>query len=72
MHKLNAIMARCFKRDDRESADGYFCFTLEHGGTGQALLMRLMQRTLLSAQCLTGGPFEFFFGRAVQPRGRPH
>ena len=25
-----AIMVSCFKRDERESADGYFCFTLEH------------------------------------------
>jgi hypothetical protein len=27
---LNAIMAQSFKRNRRESADGYFCFTLEH------------------------------------------
>jgi hypothetical protein len=60
MRFLNAIMAPCFRRGDCKSADGYFCFTLEHGGSRQALLMRLMQRTLSSAQCLAGGPFEFF------------
>jgi hypothetical protein len=69
MRFLNATMASCFKRRDRESADGYFCFTLEHGVIRQALLMRLMQRTLSSAQCLTGGPFEFFSGRAKRARG---
>jgi hypothetical protein len=69
MRYLNAIMASCFKRGERESADGYFCFTLEHGVSRQALLMRLMQRTLLSAQCLAGGPLEFFSGRATRPRG---
>jgi hypothetical protein len=60
MRFLNAIMEPCIKRNERESADGYFCFTLEHGVIRQTLLMRLMQRMLLSAQCLTGGPFEFF------------
>ena len=57
---LNAIMVSCFKRDERESADGYFCFTLEHDVGRQTLLMRLMQRMLSSAQCLAGGPFNFF------------
>jgi hypothetical protein len=61
---LNAITASCFKCDERESADGYFCFTLEHDVSRQTLLMRLLQRMLSSAQCLAGGPFEFFFGRA--------
>jgi len=69
MRYVNAIMGSCFKRGERKSADGYFCFTLEHGVGGQALLMRLMQRTLSSAQCLAGGPFEFFPGRARRPRG---
>jgi hypothetical protein len=67
MRYLNAIMASCFKRDERESADGYFCFTLEHGVIRRALLMRLMRRMLSSAQCLAGGPFEFFSERAKQP-----
>jgi hypothetical protein len=68
MRYLNAIMASCFKCDERESADGYFCFTLEHGAIRRALLMRLMQRMLLSAQCLAGGPFEFLSERAKRPR----
>jgi len=68
MRYLNAIMASCFKRDERESADGYFCFTLEHGAGRQALLMRLLQRMLSSAQCLAGGPFEFFFRHAKWSR----
>jgi hypothetical protein len=68
MQNLNAIMALCLRLVDHESADGYFCFTLEHGTGRRALLVRLMQRTLLSAQCLTGGPFEFFYGRVEQPR----
>ena len=66
---LNAIMVSCFKRDERESADGYFCFTLEHRVSRQTLFMRLMQRMLSSAQCLAGGPFEFFFRRAKWSRG---
>jgi hypothetical protein len=72
MHNLNAIMAQCVRLVDHKSADGYFCFTLEHGAARHALLMRLMQRTLLSAQCLTGGPFEFFYGRAKQARRLVH
>jgi hypothetical protein len=51
---------RASSRSERESADGYFCFTLEHGVRRQALLVRLMQRTFLSAQCLAGGSSEFF------------
>jgi hypothetical protein len=72
MRFLNAIMASCFKRGERKSADGYFCFTLEHGVSRQALLMRWMQRTLLSAQCLAGGPSEFFSGRAKPALGLMH
>ena len=68
MRYLNAIMASCFRRDEGESADGYFCFTLEHGVVRRPLLMRLMQRMLLSAQCLAGGPFEFLSERAKRPR----
>jgi hypothetical protein len=64
MRYVNAIMARCLKCSGRESADGYFCFSLEHRIRNRALLMRLMRRTLLSAQCLTGGPFRFLSGRA--------
>ncbi|CAN7251511.1 hypothetical protein LJR029_003596 [Caballeronia sp. LjRoot29] len=64
---LNAIMGSCIKHDERKSADGYFCFTLEHGVVRRTLLMRLMQRMLLSAQCLAGGPFEFFSERAKRP-----
>jgi hypothetical protein len=60
MRFLNAIMGSCIKQSERKSADGYFCFTLEHGVRRQALLMRLMQRTFLSAQCLAGGSSEFF------------
>jgi hypothetical protein len=67
MRFLNAIMVSCFKRSNDKSADGYFCFTLEHGGSRQALLVRLMRRTLSSAQCLAGGPFEFFQGHARRP-----
>ncbi|WP_158934430.1 hypothetical protein [Burkholderia sp. S171] len=72
MKNLNAIMALCFKRRDHKSADGYFCFTLEHGAGGQTLLMRLMQCMLSSAQCLAGGPLEFFFECAKQARGVVH
>jgi hypothetical protein len=60
MRFLNAIMGSCIKQSERESADGYFCFTLEHGVRRQTLLVRLMRRTLLSAQCLAGGSSEFF------------
>ena len=60
MRFLNAIMGSCIKQSERESADGYFCFTLEHGVKRQTLLVRLMQRTLLSAQCLAGGSSGFF------------
>jgi hypothetical protein len=67
MRFLNAIMGSCIKRDERESADGYFCFTIEHGVIRRALLMRLMQHMLLSAQCLAGGPFEFFPSVRIDP-----
>ena len=60
MRYVNAIMARCLKCSGRESADGYFCFSLEHRIRSRTLLMRLMRRTLLSAQCLAGGSSEFF------------
>jgi hypothetical protein len=64
MRYVNAIMARCLKCSGRESADGYFCFSLEHRIRSRTLLMRLVRHTLLSAQCLTGGPFRFFYRRA--------
>lgn len=69
MGYLNAIMASCCKRDKRESADGYFCFTLEHDVGRRTLFMRLMQCMLSSAQCLAGGPFEFFCRCVKWPRG---
>jgi hypothetical protein len=72
MRFLNAIMGSCCKRVVRESADGYFCFTLEHGVSRQALFVRLMQRILSSAQCLAGGPFEFLSGDAKQPCALMH